>query len=70
MVVVKDWDDLESKKNLVKGKIVCFDFEWKGYGATVQYRNKAGYESSKLGAVGALIRSITPFSMETPHTGM
>lgn len=46
-----------------------FNPPWEGYGETVNYRLKGSSEASRYGAVGALIRSITPFSLDTPHTG-
>lgn len=68
VIVVKDWDDLKQKD--VSGKIVFYNCIWKGYGETVEYRVMGGIEAAKKGAVGVLIRSITPISWETPHTGM
>lgn len=40
------------------------------YGETVQYRSNGATKAAELGAVAALIKSITPFSLYTPHTGM
>lgn len=40
------------------------------YGATVVYRVLGATAASKVGGVASLIRSITPFSMYIPHTGM
>lgn len=40
------------------------------YGPTAQYRVQGPSKASKLGAVAALIKSVTPFSIYSPHTGM
>lgn len=53
----------------VPGKIVLFNYEFTDYESTVQYRVKGPAAASKLGAVGALVRSVTPFSIGSPHTG-
>lgn len=53
----------------VKGKIVVFVPKWEGYGKTVAYRDYAATEAAKKGAVASLIRSVTPFSISSPHTG-
>jgi len=70
VIVVKSWDELEQKKNEVPGKIVVYNQPWKGYGETVQYRSRGATEASKRGAIGALVRSITDFSIYSPHTGV
>ena len=53
----------------VPGKIVVFNPTWESYGVTVQYRSQSASEAAKLGAVAALVRSITPYSIDSPHTG-
>lgn len=53
----------------VKGKIVVFVPQWEGYGKTVVYRSKGATVAAKKGAVATLIRSVTPFSIGSPHTG-
>lgn len=67
------FESFEEFKNVseeeVKGKIVVFVPKWEGYGKTVVYRSDAASVASKKGAVAALVRSITPFSIGSPHTG-
>ncbi|XP_044757115.1 carboxypeptidase Q-like isoform X1 [Coccinella septempunctata] len=70
VLTVQSFDELESRSSEAKGRIVLFAPEYISYGKTVVYRSKAASEASKHGAVAALIRSITPFSILSPHTGM
>lgn len=53
----------------VSGKIVVYNQPYVSYSETVVYRSSGASEASKYGAAAALIRSITPFSLNTPHTG-
>lgn len=70
VIAVESFDEFKNvPEDHVKGKIVVFVPEWKGYGETVVYRSKAASVAAKKGAVGALIRSIAPFSINSPHTG-
>ncbi|MDZ7807078.1 MAG: M28 family metallopeptidase [Gracilimonas sp.] len=69
VIVVKSFEELESIKDEVKGKIVLYNAEFTSYGRTVQYRMNGAIEAAKLGAVASIIRSVGPFSMQTPHTG-
>jgi carboxypeptidase Q len=69
-LVVKDFNELEERKAEAKGKIVLFNAEFTSYGKTVQYRYSGASEAAKVGAVASLIRSVGPYSMDTPHTGV
>lgn len=53
----------------VAGKVVVFDVPFTGYGETVVYRWNGPTEAAKHGAVAALVRSIAPVGLRTPHTG-
>lgn len=48
---------------------MCFSVEWVDYDTTVLYRKTGPTKAAEYGAVGALVRSVTPFSIESPHTG-
>uniref|UniRef100_A0A915PXU5 Carboxypeptidase Q n=1 Tax=Setaria digitata TaxID=48799 RepID=A0A915PXU5_9BILA len=66
VVVIRDLDD--AKQLNVNGKIVVTAQEFKGYFETVKYRRSAKLLKS-LGAIGVLVKSITSFSINSPHTG-
>lgn len=69
ILVVASFDDLKAKAAEARGKIVLYDVPFTTYGATVQYRGTGAIEAAKVGAVAALVRSVAPYSMRTPHTG-
>ncbi|XP_022169300.1 carboxypeptidase Q-like [Myzus persicae] len=69
VVVVTSFEDLSNKSSLVSGKIVVYNQPYVSYSETVVYRASGASEASKYGAVATLIRSITPFSLNTPHAG-
>ncbi len=70
VIVVDSFEELEQRKDEVEGKIVLFNAAFTNYGETVQYRYKGAQEAAKYGAVASLIRSVGPWSMNTPHTGV
>lgn len=70
LLVVHDFDELEARAAEAEGRIVLFNMEWVSYGATVKYRTGAASRAARHGAVAVLIRSVTPHSLATPHTGM
>ena len=69
VMVVGSFDELEQRGTEAAGKIVLFDDPWVDYGQAVQYRSRGAAEAAKHGAVAALVRSPTPTSLGTPHTG-
>jgi carboxypeptidase Q len=69
VIVVSSFEELLSRASEAKGKIVLFDVPFTNYGATVQYRVRGAVEAAKVGAVATLIRSVTPYSIRSPHTG-
>ncbi|KAH6945964.1 hypothetical protein HPB50_010933 [Hyalomma asiaticum] len=54
---------------VARGKVVVFDEEFSSYGRTVEYRENGAAVAERVGAVAALVRSVTPFSIGSPHTG-
>ena len=70
VLVVSSFDELTERAEEAEGRIVLFDAPFEGYGRTVQYRVDGAVAAARAGAVASLIRSVGPFSMNTPHTGM
>lgn len=48
---------------------MVFNFHYVSYGVSVKYRSRGAARAAKYGAVATLIRSVTPFSMYSLHTG-
>ena len=69
-VVMRSFDELEERKDEVKDRIVIFNPTFVSYGVTVAYRAYGASKASKYGAVATLIRTIAPFSIYSPHTGL
>ncbi|HUJ51211.1 MAG TPA: M20/M25/M40 family metallo-hydrolase [Bryobacteraceae bacterium] len=70
VVAVSSFEELEKKGRAgIEGKIVLFNVPYEGYGRTVVYRTAGPSHAARLGAVATLVRSITPLSLQSPHTG-
>ncbi|CAN5800896.1 M28 family peptidase [soil metagenome] len=78
VVVIHDFAELETRAAEIKGAIVLYDVAmppWSetkghyGYGVALAYRTKGPSRAAKLGAVAVLMRSVTPHSLHTLHTG-
>lgn len=69
VLVVGSFDELAERADEVSGRIVVFNVPFTIYGETVQYRVRGAAEAARHGALAALVRSVTPISLQTPHTG-
>ena len=69
-IVVSSFDDLDKHANDVAGKIVVFNQDYVSYPATASYRVDSASKAANYGAVATLIRSVTPQSIYSPHTGI
>ena len=70
LLTVTSFEELEERADEAAGRIVLFASAWEGYGKTVRYRSRGAVHAARHGAVGCLIRSVTPRSLETLHTGV
>lgn len=68
-VVVRNFDELEALGETIRGKIVIYNAPFTNYGATVRYRSSGASRAARYGAVAVVVRSITPVSLQTAHTG-
>ena len=69
VIVVRNFDEMEKRAAEIKGKIVLFNGEWVNYGVTNQFRTAGPSRAAKVGAIAALVRSVGPMGLRTPHTG-
>ena len=77
VLAVANFDELEKRKDEVKGKIVYFNSEFdptliqtfKAYGAAGVYRRSGASRAAKYGAVGVMIHSLSTAPDNAPHTG-
>ncbi|XP_060604455.1 carboxypeptidase Q-like [Ruditapes philippinarum] len=70
VIVVRSFDELKARRSEVPGKIVVYNNKYISYGVSVAYRAQGAAKAAELGAVASLIRSVTPLSVDSPHTGM
>ncbi|HEY2648405.1 MAG TPA: M20/M25/M40 family metallo-hydrolase [Puia sp.] len=77
MILIHDFDELEKRKNEIKGKIVFYnhpfhvDYVWTflAYSEAVPYRVFGASRAAKYGAVGTVVRSMSESTDNFPHTG-
>jgi len=69
VLVVRSFEELSQRADEAHGRIVLFNAPFVNYSQTVTYRTRGASQAAKAGAVASLVRSITPFGLQTPHTG-
>jgi carboxypeptidase Q len=77
VVEVKSFEDLELKREVVKGKIVFYNYPFnptfvrtfQAYGDASKYRGQGPSQAAKYGAVGTIVRSMSHGTNNHPHTG-
>jgi len=77
VIEIHSFDELEQKADKIKGKIVFFNRPFnqtftntfRGYGDAVNQRGSGPSKAAKLGAVAAIVRSVTSKYDNVPHVG-
>jgi carboxypeptidase Q len=69
LLIVRTFEELTAAGDRVNGKIVLFNVPFTTYGETVRFRATGPSRAAAQGAVAALVRSVGPPGLRTPHTG-
>jgi hypothetical protein len=77
VIEIDSWDELKDRAEQVRGKIVFFNRPmdvrqtdcFEAYGGAVDQRGSGAVEAAKVGALAALVRSVTMRDDDFPHTG-
>jgi len=77
VMVVNSFEDLDKRKDEVKGKIVFYNYKFVptfihtfgSYGDAVRYRGGGPSHAAAYGAVGVIVRSMSHSTDNNPHTG-
>jgi carboxypeptidase Q len=75
VIEVKNFEDLNKRKDEVEGNIVFFNYPFNktllrgAYGDAVRYRSGGASAAAKYGAVAVIVRSVTGAYDDNPHTG-
>ena len=73
VVEVRSLEELAALGEGARGRLVFFNHSMgagQGYGDTVRLRTRGPAAASRLGAAGALVRSLATATLRDPHTGM
>jgi carboxypeptidase Q len=75
VIEVKNFEELDKRKDEVKGKIVFYNYPFNktllrgAYGDAVKYRSNGASAAARYGAVAVIVRSVTGAFDDNPHTG-
>ena len=75
VIEVRNFEELNQRKDEVKGKIVFFNYPFNktlirgAYGDAVRYRGGGASAAAKYGALAVIVRSVTGAYDDNPHTG-
>ncbi|HEY5771405.1 MAG TPA: M20/M25/M40 family metallo-hydrolase [Chitinophagaceae bacterium] len=77
VVLVNSFEELEMKKDSLKGKIVFYNYKFnptyvqtfRSYGEASTYRGSGPSRAAKYGAVAVIVRSMSHSTDNNPHTG-
>lgn len=77
VVEVNSFEELDAKKDNVKGKIVFYNYKFnptfispfQAYGDAVRYRGGGPSQAAKYGAIAVIVRSMSHGMNNYPHTG-
>jgi carboxypeptidase Q len=77
VMVVNSFEELDKRKDEVKGKIVFYNYKFvptfihtfASYGDAVRYRGGGPSHAASYGAVGVIVRSMSHSTDNNPHTG-
>ena len=75
VIEIANFDELERRKEEVKGKIVFYNYHFNktllrgAYGDAVRYRGRGASAAAKYGALAVIVRSVTAANDDNPHTG-
>lgn len=77
IIEIKDFNDLQEKKDDVKNKIVFYSYPFnkrfiktfEAYGDAVRYRGAGPSMAARYGAKGVIVRSMSESTDNYPHTG-
>lgn len=69
LLIVRSFQELDAAADKARGRIVLFNVPYTRYDETVAYRSDGPSRAAARGAVAALVRSVGPPGLRTPHTG-